>query len=91
MQNWHEEMHSLRSVGTAKKLPKIYIQYNAPLNERSFPVMRTDDKSNSALSKALLAQHVRTTETESTSKAKSNCVVLVGKRAGLFLYKVFVL
>ena len=58
VQNWHEEMHRVRSVDTAKKLLKIYIQHNASLNEHSFPVMRTDEKANSALSKALLTQQL---------------------------------
>lgn len=71
VQNWHDEVHRVHSVDTAKKLLKIYIQYNAPLNERSFPVMRTDDKANSVLTKALLTQNLRNSETENPSKPKS--------------------
>lgn len=52
--NWRDGTHRVRLVETAKKLLKIYIQHNATLNEHSFPVMRTDEKANSALTKAVL-------------------------------------
>lgn len=68
--NWQEEMHRARSVDTAKKLLKIYIQHNASLNERSFPVLRTDEKAHSVLTKALITQNLGTSGTENT-KAKS--------------------
>lgn len=68
--NWHEEVHRVRSVETAKKLLKIYTTHNAPLNEHSFPVLRTDEKANSALSKALLTQHLHTDESKSKAKSK---------------------
>lgn len=68
--NWHDEVHRVRSVETAQKLLKIYITHNASLNEHSFPVLRTDEKANSALSKALLKQHLHTDESKSKAKSK---------------------
>ena len=71
MDDWQKERHQERSLEIAKKLLKIYIKHNASLNERSFSVLRTDEKSNSALTKALLTQNLRASGTEKTSKAKS--------------------